>query len=391
MKILLFANTDWYLYNFRRSLAERLREDGHDVVLVSPPGEYGSKLQSLGFRWLPLPFSVRSTNPLQEFQLIGRLAQLYRRERPDLVHHFTIKCVLYGTIAAKLVGGISIVNAVTGLGHVFTDPGLKARLVRPIVRGLYRLALSGRQVRVIYQNADDRDNFIDWGLVDRERTRLIRGSGVDVGTFTGRGTRDAGREIPITDHKSQLTDHKSPITVLFASRLLREKGLFELIEAFKILKQKHPKVELLIAGAPYPENPSSLTAADVENLGAVEGVTLLGHVDDMQPLLADSDIVVLPSYREGTPRILIEAAAMQKPIVATDIAGCRGLVVDGENGYLVPVKSVEPLAAALEKLVVSAELRDQLGKKGREIVLAEFDEEIVIDRTFGIYQELMAD
>ncbi|MFU8831778.1 MAG: glycosyltransferase, partial [Wenzhouxiangella sp.] len=179
-KILLFANTDWYLYNFRLSLAKRLRNEGHDVVLVSPPGEYGPRLIEMGFRWIPVPFSTRSTNPLHELALIRQLMKLYRRERPALVHHFTIKCVLYGTIAAKLVGGIRIVNAVTGLGHVFTDPGIKARLVRPIVRSLYRLALRGNGVRVIYQNAEDQDSFVKWGLVDRERTRLIRGSGVDV-------------------------------------------------------------------------------------------------------------------------------------------------------------------------------------------------------------------
>jgi glycosyltransferase involved in cell wall biosynthesis len=430
MKIILFANTDWYLYNFRRSLAERLRADGWEVVLVSPPGEYGEQLAELGFRWIPVPFSTRSANPLHELFLIKRLIQLYRQERPDLVHHFTIKCVLYGTIAAKLIGGIKIVNAVTGLGHVFTDPGLKARLVRPVVRGLYRLALSGNKVRVIYQNSDDRDSFVGWGLVARERTRLIRGSGVDVLKFAGRGTRDEGRETPITNHQSritdhdrpitnhqsqitdhdrpftnhqsqitdhdrpftnhqsQITDHDRPVTILFASRLLREKGIFELIEAFKVVRAKHPQAELLIAGDLYLENPSSLTTYDVDALKKTEGVSFLGHIDDMQPLLTDCDIVVLPSYREGTPRILIEAAAMEKPIVATDIAGCRGLVEDGQNGFLVPVKDVAQLADAMDKLVADPEMRVRMGSTGRQIVLDEFDEQIVIEKTMGVYCEL---
>jgi glycosyltransferase involved in cell wall biosynthesis len=427
MKIILFANTDWYLYNFRRSLAEKLRSEGWDVVLVSPPGEYGEKLLELGFRWIAVPFSTRSANPLHELGLIKRLLQLYRRERPDLIHHFTIKCVLYGTIAAKLTGGIKIVNAVTGLGHVFTDPGLKARLVRPIVRGLYRLALSGNAVRVIYQNSDDRDSFVGWGLVDRERTRLIRGSGVDLEKFrggarseargegfkdsdAGRGTRNANNNAQITNHKSQpvpspqssapghqspapgpqplVTSPQPPVTALFASRLLREKGLFELIEAFRGVRSKHPQCQLLIAGDLYPENPSSLTAQDVEELKKTDGVSFLGHIDDMQPLLMACDLVVLPSYREGTPRILIEAAAMEKPIVATDIAGCRGLVVDGESGFLVPIKTVEPLAEAMERLVAEPELREAFGRRGREIVLAEFDEQIVIKKTMGVYEEL---
>jgi glycosyltransferase involved in cell wall biosynthesis len=164
--------------------------------------------------------------------------------------------------------------------------------------------------------------------------------------------------------------------------------VFELLEAFQLLRQKRPNVEMMIAGDVYLENPSSLTAEDVEALKDKEGITYLGHVDGMQPLLDECDIVVLPSYREGTPRILIEAAAMEKPIVATDIAGCRGLVVDGENGYLVPVKSVEPLSEAMEKLIVSPELREQFGQKGREIVLAEFDERIVIEKTLGVYGDL---
>ncbi len=304
-----------------------------------------------------------------------------------MVHHFTIKCVLYGTIAAKLAGGIKIVNAVTGLGHVFTDSGLKARLMRPVVRGLYRLALSGEKVRVVYQNDDDRDSFVAWGLVDKGRARVIRGSGVDLNKFRGgawRVARGEGRD----DRGVKRGTRDATVKILFASRLLREKGVFELVEAFSVVHTKYPETKLLVAGDLYLENPSSLTAQEVEKLKETPGVSFLGHVDDVQHLLDDCDIVVLPSYREGTPRILIEAAAMEKPIVATDIAGCRGLVVDGENGFLVPIKSVEPLVDAMEKLIVDAELREKFGRRGREIVLAEFDERVVLERTLEVYEEL---
>ncbi len=319
--------------------------------------------------------------------MVYRLLKLYRQERPDLVHHFTIKCVIYGTIAAKLAGGIKVVNAVTGLGHVFTDPGLKARLIRPVVRWLYRLALSGEKVRVIFQNDGDRDSFVEWGSVEGDKTQVIRGSGVDLNKFRGGAWRVARGERR-DDRDAERGTRDATVKILFASRLLREKGIFELVEAFSRVKAKNPHVELLIAGGLYPENPSSLTPQDIEKMKEIAGVSFLGHVDDMQQLLDDCDIVVLPSYREGTPRILIEAAAMEKPIVATDIAGCRGLVIDGENGFLVPVKSVEPLADAMEKLIVNTDLREKFGRRGREIVLAEFDEKIVLERTLDVYDEL---
>jgi len=373
-KILLFANTDWYLYNFRLSLARKLRDEGWQVVLVAPSGPYGSKLSALGFDFIPFDFSTKSTNPLSELAVVWRLMKLYRAQRPTLVHHFTIKCVLYGTLAARCAGVRGIVNAVTGLGHIFTDPGGKARLLRPLVRGMYKAMLAGERVRVIFQNSENRAYFTDTGLVAARRSALIRGSGVDCEFF-----------------KPALPGEVKPgavLKILFASRILREKGVFELAQAFADLRQTFPALRLQLAGDIYPGNPSSLTAAELQQLGEQPGVELLGHVDGMKPLLEQADIVVLPSYAEGTPRILIEAAAMARPIVATDIAGCRGLVEDGVNGLLVPVKNADALMQALERLVQDADLRLRYGQSGREIVLREFDEKIVLDKTFAVYREL---
>jgi len=371
-KILLFANTDWYLYNFRRSLAEKLRAEGWDVVLVSPPGEYGPKLTALGFRWVSFPFSTRSTNPLQELMVLLRLILLYRRERPDLCHHFTIKCVLYGSLAARFSGCRRIINAITGRGHIFSDSGLTARLLRPVVRVLYRLVHAGRNDRVIFQNSEDRDYFVDNGLVAAEATVLIRGSGVDCERF-----------------KSTIAaaDPEKKVQVLFASRMLREKGIYELIAAARQLQERQLPVDMLLAGDIYPGNPSSLTKSELEQVSAGGEVTYLGQVEDMPELLAQSDIVVLPSYSEGTPRILIEAAAMEKPIVATDIAGCRGLVENEVNGLLVSVKDSLSLANALERLISDRDLRLRFGRAGREIVLSEFDERIVLARTLAVYAD----
>ncbi len=373
-------------------------------MLVSPPGQYGERLKTLDFRWIPVDFSTGGTNPLSELALLARLCRLYREEKPDLCHHFTIKCVLYGSLAARLAGVPAIVNAVTGMGHIFTDPGLKARLLRPSVRGLYRFALGRRGTRTIFQNEEDRGYFVRNRLVEEESTALIRGSGVDCRAYRpgdqSDKTSDLLSVISMPRHSRQATagdqlqasDHPPStdlVKVLFASRLLREKGIFELLDAARALKAAGEEIGFVFAGDIYPGNPSSLTEADLAAIRAEGLVDYRGHVDDMLPLLAESDIVVLPSYREGTPRILIEAAAMARPIVATDIAGCRGLVVHGKNGLLVPTRTVQSLIDALTTLARDPELRRKMGEAGRRIVLEEFDEEIVIGRTMEVYQALI--
>lgn len=371
-KILLFANTDWYLFNFRRGLAGALQNAGWQVVLVSPPGVYGPRLREDGFRWIPFPFSTRSINPLKELGVVIRLAALYRREKPALVHHFTIKCVLYGSLAARFTGVKRVVNAVTGMGHIFTDQGVKARLLRPLVRRLYRFVLLREGSRVIFQNEEDMAAFQEAGMAGESSSRLIRGSGVDCSLFRPVEQQNSGK-VP---------------KVLFASRLLREKGVYELIEAIRRLRARGYQAEFLLAGGLYPGNPSSLTEEELREVRREGLVEYLGHVEDMPACIAECDLAVLPSYREGTPRILIEAAAMGKPVVATDIAGCRGLVEDGVNGFLVPVKSPGDLAGAIQKLLDDKALREKMGRAGRKIVLEGFDQDIVINKTFEVYREL---
>lgn len=373
-KVLFFANTDWYLYNFRQSLIRTMKEKGWHVVLLSPPGRYGEKLEQAGYRWLPFPFSTLSTNPFRELRYILRLIRLYRRERPDLVHHFTIKCVLYGSIAALFAGTDGVVNSVTGMGHVFTDSGWKMRMLRPFIRFLYRFVFSRENTRIIFQNREDYDYFAEAGIVRPSAAHLIRGSGVNTELFA-----------PTESQRSAAV----PVKVLFASRLMKEKGVDELVEAARMLQEKDVDFELHLAGDVYPENPSSLSENDLEKIQGLPWLVYHGHVSEIRKLIAECDIVALPSYREGTPRILLEAAAMEKPIVATRIAGCEGLVVDGSNGYLVPVRDVPALAEALEKLIGDGQLRREFGRKGRERILADFEESIVIDKTLSVYGELV--
>lgn len=374
LKIILFANTDWYLYNFRRSLASALRDAGHDVLLISPSGIYGEKLRELGFHWTPIPMDRRSLNPFREFKLLLWLRKLIRQEQADVVHGFTIKCAVYGSLAAKLAGVSASISAVAGMGYVFTSNNIRARLLRPIVRLLMRIALNGQRSRLILQNRDDVELFCTVGWVDQSRIRLIPGSGVDSSRFT------VGRNR---------TEDK-PLRVLLASRLLWDKGLAEYIAAARALKTENRAISFLLAGNPDPGNPASIPDSAIEewvNEGLIEW---LGHIDDMPALLSSVDVVVLPSYREGLPKTLIEAAACGLPIITTDVPGCREVVTNEVDGLLVPVRDAIALKNAIARLHDDSEFSEKLGAAAREKALTQFDERIVIKQTLTVYEELFA-
>lgn len=374
-RVLLFANTDWYLYNFRRSLALALRDVGHDPLLLSPPGAYGERLRGLGLRWEPVPMERRSLNPLREATLLLELARLFRREKPDLVHGFTIKCAVYGSLAARLAGVPAQVNAVTGLGYVFTSQDTKARALRPLVRTLMKTALGARSARLILQNPDDVAMFERSGLVDPARIRLIPGSGVDCGRFA-----PMARPAP---------QPGEPFKVLLPARLLWDKGLAEFVDAARRLQAEGRDIEFLLAGEPDPGNPASVPE-DIVRGWVEEGlVRWLGHVDDMPALFASVDVVALPSYREGLPKGLIEAGACGKALVTTDVPGCRDVVDDGVDGLKVPVRDAAALTAAIVRLHDDPALAARLGGAARERALNRYDERIVIERTLAVYRELL--
>ena len=375
MKVILFANTDWYLYNFRRSLALALQAAGYEVLLLSPPGDYSARLLALGLRWQALQMDRRSVNPLREMVLLLRLVRLFRRERPVLVHNFTVKCAVYGSIAARIARVSARINAVDGLGYVFSSDDRKARLLRPLVRAMLRVALGGRGARLILQNPDDRISFENFGLATAGRVALIPGAGVDCSRFCPR-------------ERAATVD--APPTVLLAARLLWEKGLAEYVEAARILRSQGRKVRFLLAGNPDPGNPTAVPEATIRDWVAQGIIEWLGHVDDMATLYASMDIVVLPSfYREGLPTSLIEAAACGLPLITTDMPGCREVVRHEADGLLVPPRDSRALAEAIARLLDSTILRSRLGEAARTKVLAMFDERIVIKRTQEVYRELV--
>lgn len=375
-KVVFFANTDWYLFNFRRTLALAVQAAGYDVLLLSPAGKYGPRLRALGLRWQPLEMDRRSVNPLRETALLLRVAGLFRRERPVLVHNFTIKCAVYGSLAARLARVPARVNAVDGLGYVFASEDRKARLLRPAVRALLRSALQGRDTQLILQNPDDTAAFERFKLIESGRVDLIPGAGVDCSRYTPRAARPDGAD--------------RPPCVLLAARLLWEKGIAEYAQAARALRAQGRKVRFLLAGMPDPGNPAAVPEGTLREWVEEGVLEWLGQVADMRDLYAKVDIVALPSYyREGLPTSLTEAAACGLPLVTTDMPGCREVVTDGEDGLLVPPRDAEALASAIARLLDSPELAKRLGNAARAKALALFDERIVIRRTFDVYRKLL--
>ncbi len=372
MKVVLVANTDWYLYNFRLPLARRLAARGDEVVLASPPGPWSARFAGEGLRWRPVALARRSVNPLLELRAILSLRRIYREERPGLVHHFTLKCAIHGSLAARLAGVPAVVNALTGMGTVFASPAPAMRFLRPLVRFLLRLALA-RGV-TIFQNPEDRDEFVREGLVDAAQARVVLGSGVDVDRFRPRAT-PAG----------------APPCVILVARLLREKGIETFVEAARRVRARRPEARFLAVGEGDPGNPASIEAAQVEAWRREGNVEFPGHREDVAELLREADVFVLPTfYREGVPRSLIEAAASGLPLVASDVRGCREVVEEGGNGFLVAPKDAHALAAAIERILGDGALRARMAARSRAIACERFAESAVLERTLEAYGEATA-
>lgn len=378
MKFVFFANTDWYLYNFRLSTALHLKAQGAEVVMLSPPGEFGDRFESHGVRWVSLDMDRASLNPAREALTVHRLVQVLRTERPDLLHNFTVKCAVYGAIAARAARVPAVVNAVAGMGYVFTSNHPKARALRPIVRTLMRGTLGSRRSRLILQNPDDADAFLASRLVPSQHIRMIRSSGVDISRFR---PPDA-----VADASPR------PLRVLLAARLLWDKGIGEFVAAARSLQQQGRQVECLLAGMPDPGNPRSVARDDVERWQREGLVRWLGHVDDMPALLSSVDVMALPSYyREGVPKSLIEAAACGLALVTTDLPGCREVVSHhGVDGLHVTPRDPDSLAQALARLDDDRVLLRTLGDNARQKALLNFDERLVIAKTVEVYSELLA-
>ena len=343
---------------------------GHKVIAVAPVDKYAARLAALGCRYVPMPMDNQGTHPGRDLILLWRFWWLMRSERPDVFLGYTVKPNVYGSLAARLLG-IPVINNIAGLGTVFIKQGWLVR----VVRWLYRAALS-RSAKVFFQNDDDRQLFIGSGLVRTEVTDLLPGSGIDLNRFKPR-------------LKPSVNTADSKFRFLLIARMLKDKGVSEYVEAARLLSQRWPHAEFCLLGFLDVRNPTAISKAEMDAWVAHGFVDYIGASEDVRDAIAAADCVVLPSYREGTPRTLLEAAAMARPIITTDAVGCREVVEDGVNGYLCKVRNAADLAEKMAKmLMLPSELRYEMGRRGRAKMEAEFDEQIVIGKYLAAVNDI---
>lgn len=371
MKVAIVANTAWYLYNFRLNLAKALHAEGHEPVFISPADPYATKLQEAGFAHRHWPLSGAGKNPLNEIRSIFALSRLLRAEAPGAVLSYTPKGNIYSGLALRGRPGMFLPN-ISGLGGVFSTGGLLAMLVRR----LYRQAISRRATRVFFQNEDDMGQFVAAGIIEPARTERLMGSGVDLQRF---------RLRPLPSAIG--TDSNAVVTFLLVARLIPEKGIAEYAAAAREFRIEGINARFRLLGAPAEGRGLSMTQVRAwHDEGVIE---YLGTSDNVPEVMAQADCLVLPSYyREGVPRSLIEGAAMGRPVITTDMPGCRDVVEPGISGWLCQPKSVESLRQALRELVdMSPMERSAMGENGRRRAVSLFDESAIIDRYASVLHQ----
>ena len=358
---------DWFFASHFLDRAIAAKNSGYKVSVVTRSREIAQQLDAHGLIFENIEFSRRGLNPIRELATVVRLRAILRRINPDIVHNIALKPVVLGSLAARLAGVRNVVNAPVGMGYVFTSHESKARILRPLVKRLIRNVLSRPNSKVIIENSDDYNNLISGRFAKRESISLVKGAGVDTAKF------------------SYTVESVEPVKVIMVARLLRDKGIQEFIDAAEIVKQSNSSVKFLLVGDVDDGNPTSLSTKQLVELKNSQNVEWLGARFDIAELLAASHIACLPSYREGLPKSLIEAASVGRAIVATDVPGCREVVTHLINGLLVPPRDSKALAAALLALVNDHELRSKMGRENRSKAEHEFANEIIIRQTQNVY------
>ena len=369
-KLLFFVTEDWYFCSHRLPLAIAAREAGYEVVLATRVQAHRSIIEAAGIRLLPLDLSRGAKNPFKDWRTLLKLYGILRSERPDILHNVAMKPVLYGSLAAKFGSKTSVINALAGLGHLFAVTGRSGHLRRLVHVALKALLL--RSGRVIVQNPDDLRLLVESGTIEQNQALLIRGSGADLDRF---------KPTP---------EPSGPPVVVMAARLLWDKGVGEFVAAAEKLKREGLKARFILVGEPDTENHSSIQKEQIEIWVQEGAIEWWGQQSDMPWVFSQCHIVCLPSYYgEGVPKVLLEAAASQRPIITTDMPGCREAVEHQENGLLVPARDVAHLAEALRRLIEDRPLRERLAQRGRQRAEQEFGIQKVVSATLELYSECL--
>ena len=366
----IVINTSWHIYNFRTGLIKALQEMGYRVVAIAPKDVYSPKLIETGMDYFEIKMNNMGTNPVEDIKLTYEYYKLFEKIKPDLLLLYTIKPNIYGSVAAKMLN-IPVISSITGLGTVFLHDNVSSK----VAKLLYKIALKIPK-KVFFENPYDKNIFIDQDFVEKEKVVLIPGAGINTNEY-----------MPIEKMKS---DEKHPLKFLFIARLVKDKGLIEYIEAIRLLRAKYPSIEFAILGPYYPDNPTAITKKEMDEWVEEGLVNYLGESDDVKSIVSKYDCIVLPSYREGLSRVLLEASSMEKPVVTTNVPGCKDVVEDGVNGFLCEKKDAVDLADKMEKIIqLTNDERIQMGKRGREKVVKEFDEPIVNKKYIDAIQETL--
>lgn len=372
VKLLFVVNVDWYFLSHRTPFALAAKEAGMEVAVAAADTGMGPEIRQMGLEFIPLPWLEEKGTLRDELRMVGNLTRLYREVRPDLVHHVTMRPVLYGSIAARRAGVKALVNLLAGLGYLYTLDTLNNQLIRLITEPLFRYGFSHPNHRLILQNGDDRQTVLERRLLPGSSITVIRGSGVDTERF---------RPAPQADEKARVS---------YFGRLLWSKGLHEFIDAAKIVGSQMPEVEFHLYGEPYPANPLSVEPEAIEAWKELPNVRVHGKIEDVAPAMQHSSVICLPTMmREGVPMSLIEGAASGKPLLTTDLPGCREIVVDGLNGYLVPAGDERLLAERILYLMSHPGVREEFGRQSRKKAVEEFAVSLVVDQTMEVYRQLL--
>ena len=371
MRVLFVVSEDWFFVSHRLALAERLIAAGYQVGVATKIGRHAETIRARGVKLIPINFDRASRNPIRELGTVVELIRAYRAYRPDIVHHVAMKPVVYGTLAAKFTGVSRIVNALSGLGYVFTSTGWRPTVARQLVKLAYRLLLSGG--RTIVQNPDDHGYLLRKRMVRADRISLILGAGADLKVFR------ATDELPVSETR--------PPLVVLPARMLRDKGVAEFVAAARVLKARGVVARFALVGTPDPANPATFDQAQLDVWAREGDVEYWGWRDDMVAVYRDAHIVCLPSYREGLPKTLIEAAASQRAVVTTDVPGCRDAVIADETALLVRSRESQGLTEALARLLSDGDLRRSMGRRGRQLAVEKFSLDRVTTDTIAIYRK----